>query len=54
MPTPDRNCELKKKSQLFIQFPFICFNNLKYVEQGNIFYLKYKFCCPLDPAAWGG
>jgi hypothetical protein len=32
MTAPDSNYELKKKSQLGIEFPFICLRNLKFVE----------------------
>jgi hypothetical protein len=49
-----------KKSQLFIEFPFIWLNNLKLVEgrKLNIFHLKYSFCHPFflpwDSAVGGG
>jgi hypothetical protein len=46
---------LKRKSPLFIEFPFTWLNNLKFVERiiSKIFHLKYSFCCLLDSAARG-
>lgn len=55
MPAPDINCEIKK-SKLFTEFLFICFNYLKLLKRrkSNLFRLKFSFCRPLDPAAREG
>jgi hypothetical protein len=54
MDTPDRNYKLKK-SHFFIEFPYICLSNLKFIEgrNSNVFHLKCSFCYPLDCAVWG-
>jgi hypothetical protein len=51
---------LSKHPQLFIDFPVICFSNLKIVkhQKKEKFHLKYSFgrsvCFYLDTAAQGG
>ena len=49
----DTNFELKK-SQLLIKFPFVCLNNLKFIEYRKIFVCnihcaKFGLCCPGRP-----
>jgi hypothetical protein len=50
MAAPKRNYELKK-SNLFIDFPFIWLNVLKSAK--HFFHLKYSFCRLSDSAARG-
>jgi len=41
---PDRNYELlKKKSQLFIQFPYIWLSNSKYVKHKKFSFFSLKY-----------
>jgi len=53
MAATKRNCELKKKKQLFIEFPFILLNNLKFVErtQHNSV-VQNIHCAPHFAAPW--
>jgi hypothetical protein len=52
MAAPNRNYELQKKVQLFVEFPFILFSNLKFIKlrKSKFFISTIHFAALMDSA----